>query len=96
MKLFLKIFFTLILIGAISFAAYYYLVIQKNPEEEIDPLYCETDEECTYYNVFNCINSKPINKASKGVLLKAVENNTESLCGEIQTACKKNECIIVK
>jgi len=67
----------------------------KTRYDENNPTFCQYDDDCTTYSVPSCINAKPINKEYKNRVLELIEPN-DSLCGEIKTACKNQECVIVK
>lgn len=78
------------MIGAI-----YYFFLRDTETESLDPLSCKYDDDCTYYSILNCTNSKPINKKYKTNVLNIVESE-DSLCGQIKTACINYQCEIVK
>ncbi len=85
-------FFTIILlVGGI----YYFFIKDNSNDKTLDPLACKYDDDCTYYSLLNCYNSKPINKKYKSNVLKIVESE-DTLCGEIKTACMNYQCVIKK
>ncbi len=94
MKTIFKIIIILLIIF-IALSAYYFFTQKKSKNDLTDPLWCSQDEDCTYYNVINCTNAKPINKDYKSKVLQLIEPK-DQLCGEIKTACKNSQCIIVK
>lgn len=90
LKITLSLFLILVILGF-----YYFFVTKNNDENLVDPLYCTKSEECTTYSVLSCYNAKPINKDYKTKVLNIIESE-DSLCGEIKTTCRNNECVIIK